>query len=236
MNNYWIDFWKDYSADISNKGEQTQVLRTFNKKPIDKATWEFTLKTIQAPLNLVASDDVLELCCGNGLISQYISSKVKSVMSVDVSKELIDELRSKNIGNIHAVSSDIRTLEVEDNKFDKIIIYAGIQYLDHSETIVLIKNIFSWLKPNGIVLLGDIPDSAKLWEFYNSDERESVFFDHCENNTDVVGTWFEKAFFEKLSKYAKFASCRVLEQNDKLIYSSFRYDFVAHKGDFHAET
>lgn len=231
MNNYWIDFWNEYSNDTSSKDEQTQVLRTFNKKPIDKETWNFTLRTIEIPLNLKTSDNVLELCCGNGLISQYISSKVSSVTSVDSSSILIEELDSKNIHNIKAVSHDIRTVEFNNNQFDKIIIYAGIQYLDYSETIILFKNIFKWLKSNGILFVGDIPDKNRIWNFYNSEERESVFFENCKNNTDVVGTWFDKSFFEKLSNYTQFDHCSIIEQDQKLIYSNFRYDFIVYKSE-----
>jgi len=35
-NNFWINFWKEHSKLAINKDNQSQVLRTNNKKPLDK--------------------------------------------------------------------------------------------------------------------------------------------------------------------------------------------------------
>ncbi len=230
--NYWIDFWKEYTNNLVNKDEQSQVLRTFNKLPIDSNLWEFTLKTITTPLELSSKDDVLELCCGNGLISTHIAKKVNSVTSIDISDKLIEELKKKNCKNINAFTSDIREIYFKSQSFDKIIIYAGIQYLNESETIYLFENIYKWLKPNGILFVGDIPDYNKLWYFYNNKEREEIFFNNRKLKKDVVGTWFKKDFFEKLCSYIGFKEYSILKQPNKLIYSSFRYDLIAKKENY----
>lgn len=227
---YWVDFWKNYTNNLVSQDEQTQVLRTFNKTPIDDSLWEFTLETITSPLKLSQSDKVLELCCGNGLIARNIAERVNNVTAVDVSTNLIEELKKKNYKNINAFSMDIRKLDFDFQSFDKIVIYAGIQYLNEAETIAMFEKLYKWLKPNGILFVGDIPDYDKIWDFYNSKEREKVFFDNRKLSKDIVGVWYKKDFFEKLCSYAGFKKYKILKQHDKLIYSSFRYDLIATKG------
>ena len=46
---------------------------------------------------------------------------------------------------------------------------------------------------------------------------------------DVVGTWFEPIFFAKLGDFVGFRSARLIPQQHKLIYSSFRYDYKLEK-------
>lgn len=225
QNDYWINFWNTYTKNSKEQDEHSQVLRTLNKEPISDDIWKFTLTTIEKAIEPKKDDDLLELCCGNGLISRHLSSKVKNITSIDISIELINTINTNQYPNIKVKDSDIRCLSYEDKSFDKIIIYAGIQYLTHSETIKLFEQIYAWLKPGGIFFLGDIPDKKKLWEFYNTLEREAVYFNNAKEEIDVVGTWFEKDFFKKLSNFIGFSTAEVIEQDKKLIYSNFRYDF-----------
>jgi len=222
---YWVDFWNIYTKNSKAQDEHSQVLRTLNKEPISNDIWEFTLSTIENAIEPKKDDDLLELCCGNGLISRYLSPKVKNITAVDISVELINTIDTNKYLNIKAIDSDIRCLTYDDKSFDKIIIYAGIQYLNYSETIKLFEQIYTWLKPGGILFLGDIPDKDKLWAFYNTLEREAVYFNNTKEEIDVVGTWFEKDFFNKLGDFIGFSTGEVMEQDKKLIYSNFRYDF-----------
>lgn len=224
---YWIHFWNEYAASSVNKDEQSQVLRTLNKKPISKKLWDYTLTKIDETFKVVEGDYVLDLCSGNGLISKHFVDKGASVVAVDISKNLLNNL--KDIKEIKTINSDIRELEFDKNAFDKIIIYAGIQYLNDKETVHLMQNIYAWLKPNGIVFIGDIPDLSKRWNFYNTKERHKVYFENMLNDISIVGNWFEESWFQNLGFYLNFEKGERLDQDEKLIYSSFRFDFLFKK-------
>ena len=223
--NYWAEFWKSYGKEATGKDEQTQVFRTFNKEPISKELWAFTLKCIEKQIEPSPDDVLLELCCGNGLISRHFSPMFKKVISVDVSEELIRSIDREQYSNILTVLSDIRELNFDDSSFNKIIIYAGIQYLTHAETTILFEQAFRWLKPGGIFFLGDVPDSNKRWVFYNNRERQSIYFQNLKEGKAIVGTWFESKFFEKLGVFVGFNNSVLIPQHPDLIYSKFRYDY-----------
>jgi len=227
--NYWIDFWENYGRDSKGKDKQIQVLRTLNKNPISEELWDFTKSFISSRFPILPQDKVLDLCSGNVLFSNYFVSQGAKVVSVDISKDLLNEI--EDTVNIQTVHSDIRNLDFEPRTFDKIFLYAGIQYLDNKEALTLMKNCFNWLKPGGIVYIGDIPDLDRQWEFYNTIERQKIYFDNLLNNISIVGNWFRKTWFENLSSYLGFEEGVYVSQHKRLIYSNFRFDFIYKKAN-----
>ncbi len=227
--NYWVNFWNEYSQELKNKDPQTQVLRTFNKKPIDKELWEHTLSHIMKYLDIQSTDNVLDLCSGNGLITKEISLNCKTVTAVDISENLLKQIDTNTYNNINTIISDIRELSFNENLFNKIIIYAGIQYLGLKEVVILFKQMYKWLEKGGICFLGDIPDIEKRWEFFNTKERETIFFESIQNEHPIVGTWFDKNFLLKLSNYCGFTESKVIKQHKGMIYSHFRFDMYIKK-------
>lgn len=220
---YWIHFWNEYAASSVNKDEQSQVLRTLNKKPISKKLWEYTLTKIDETFKVIEGDYVLDLCSGNGLISKHFVDKGALVVAVDVSKNLLNNL--KDIKEIETINLDIRKLKFDKSTFDKIIIYAGIQYLNDRETVHLMHNIYAWLKPNGIVFIGDVPDLSKRWNFYDTKERQKVFYDNLLTGKNIIGNWFEREWFENLTSYIGFKEGFFLVQNKKLLNANHRFDY-----------
>ena len=225
--NYWVNFWKTYTSDLKNKDEQTQVLRTLNKLPISQELWEFTLQNIDSSFEVKKEDKVLDLCCGNGILSKHFADKGAYITSIDISEELLKGLNNYN--NIITIHSDITKVTFKDNSFDKIIIYAGIQYFSRKEVVELVVKIYRWLKPNGVLFIGDIPDHRKLWSFYNNKERQNIYFENLLENKSIVGNWFEKEWFQNLGNYSGFNQSIYLPQDKKLIYSNFRFDFLFKK-------
>jgi len=223
-NNYWINFWTDHAVSSKGKDEQVRVMRTLNKQPISEQKWELTLDHIKKVLELNTADVVLDLCCGNGLIAKYISSYCSQVTTVDISKELLNDINTIEFTNIQSICSDIRKVDFNEEQFSKIILYSSLQYLTYSETVSLFENVYRWLKPGGIAFIGDIPDMDRLWTFFNNNERETAYFESVKEEKEIIGTWFNKEWLQKLSSYAKFKEGIILDQHPAMIYSFFRYD------------
>jgi ubiquinone/menaquinone biosynthesis C-methylase UbiE len=188
-----------------------------------------TLLYIEKMIRIRSTDRVLDLCGGNGLIAKHLAPKCKSITVVDIAEELINKIDRSKYKNINAIIADIRNLDFKKNAFSKIIIYAGIQYLTYKETIFLFENTFRWLADDGLIFLGDIPDLSRIWSFFDSKEREGIFFESLRNDKPIVGTWFHKDFLQKLAVYCGFRKCSVIDQSANMIYSHFRYDMLIKK-------
>jgi ubiquinone/menaquinone biosynthesis C-methylase UbiE len=221
---YWQQFWDEHAVKSCKSDPQVQVLRTLNKAPIDTKVWTVTLKFIIEQLDLKADYSVLDLCCGNGLISKEIATQTKSVTAVDISAKLLDQFDTSSFPNINKVRENALSLNLAEESCDVILLYAGIQYFSPSEVVELMEKVERWLVPGGLLYIGDIPDHKKLWAFFNSREREAAYFSSLQKKAPIIGEWFDFKFLEKLGFYTGFSRVEKVEQTPEMIYSFFRYD------------
>lgn len=224
--NYWVSFWQEYTSSLENADAQAEVLRTWEKQPISEELWEYTLAKVEDHLMLPSNGSLLDLCAGNGLIARFFASKGASVTAVDVASPLLE--RVKDVDRITAICSDVRDVTFNEGTFDRVILYAGVQYFSYRETIELLQKVFRWLKPGGRLYIGDIPDANRQWTFFDTPERQGVYFENKLAGKAIVGTWFRFSWLEKLASYVGFSETQFIEQ-DKEIYAKFRFDMLCLK-------
>ena len=226
---YWTTFWKRHGAESTDAHPQARILRTLNKEPIAPKDWRNTIAHILDLLQLRPEDRVLDLCGGNGLIATEIAQHCREVVVVDISSALLASIAGSDADNITAITADMRTVQFDDESFNRVLCYAGLQYLSPGETVDLFRRVHSWLTARGCFVAGDIPDTQRLWDFYNTPERKSAYFDGLRSGEPIVGTWFHRHWLTALAEHSGFQSAEVLEQPDYQIYSWFRFDFRSAK-------
>lgn len=224
--NYWSDFWLNYNVS-ENKDLQSQVFRTRNNLPISNDQWVETLIDVRKKLELKSDDLLLDLCCGNGVFAAEFSQSVGSIHAIDINNKLIETLNSMKLLNVTTQTSNINDVQYIKDSYSKILWYAGIQYLDYSSVVDLAFKLGQALKKDGILLIGDIPDSDKLWNYFNTPERQEAYFAGIKTNSPIIGTWFEKSWIYNLFKQAGFRDIHTNDQSNNLIYSDFRFDLIA---------
>ncbi len=127
----------------------------------------FTYRVIIEILNkyIKRTDVVLDIGCGAGTISFYLSEKVKVVKGIDISIKAIENCNQtkKNIG------ADNTTFSVMDfpykcpqAKYSLIICFEVIEHLEDDR--LALKRIFDLLKPNGILILSTPSSNAPLYK------------------------------------------------------------------------
>lgn len=226
-NEHWARFWSGYQTDVFNRDEQSQVLRTRNNQPIDKKKWEITLSTVGRQLLLRADDSLLDLCAGNGLFAMAFSDRVARIEAVDISPALTERLAARGLPNVGICTSDMRDVQFSPHSFSKVLWYAGIQYIDESDIVTMIRRIRSWMKPGGMFMIGDIPDRAKLWDYFDDDVRRAAYFDGLAERKPIIGSWLHAEWLEGLCLASGFVSAQAVPQHEQLIYADFRYDLIA---------
>jgi len=223
---YWSSFWAQHAKSTISADLQCQVLRTLNKKPISEAQFQSILSDIERKTAISSNDEILDLCCGNGLITKRLASQCKRIVGVDVVPELVEQINAEALGNISLIVQDVRGIDFERSSFDKVIIYAGLQYFSYAETISLFESARRWLKSGGLFYAGDIPNRKKLWNFFDTDDRAKAYFDSIKNREPIIGTWFDPEWLTKLGQYCGFEEVAVLEQPCDLPYSHYRFDIT----------
>lgn len=220
----WLDFWRAHGRSAGDHDPQTQVLRTSNRQPIAPERWQDTLIYLDRLFPVGPVDDVLELCCGNGLFSAHFARRGRTITAVDISPDLLDKLIQQSLPNVTTLCSDVRQAEFAEGAFSRILLYAGIQYFSEGEVVLLFQKMHRWLRPGGLLFIGDIPDRARLWSFYNTPERRSQYFENCTNDQDVVGTWFDSLWLRYLAERTGFQKADAIPQPSGQIYAHFRFD------------
>jgi len=229
MKDFWKEYWINHARATMSDSLQRQVLRTINKQPISDTEFQAILNDIEEKMAINSGDVVLDLCCGNGLIATYLASKCEKVVGVDFAKDLALQIDLVRYPNISIIIEDIRKVQFEGATFDKIIIYAGIQYLTYKEAIFFFESVIKWLKKDGAFFVGDVPDQNRIWDFSNSPERQAAYFDALKNDAPLIGTWFEPQWLINLAKYAGFKKADFLAQPADLPYSHYRFDILLRK-------
>jgi ubiquinone/menaquinone biosynthesis C-methylase UbiE len=227
-NNYWVKIWNENNI-IQQTNLQSQVGRTYKGVPVSLEIWERTLNHLRTSLSLTTDDHLLDICAGNGLISSDFSQHVEKITSLDVSERLLMEIKKLNIPNIKIVLGDLRDIEFPENSFSKIVFYFALQHFTENETVRIFLKIFRWLKKDGICYIGDIPDIDRKWNFYNTTEREEMYFSMINDDDLHIGSWFKKDFLKKLANYSGFLSTDVFDQEKWMINSKYRFDMVLKK-------
>ena len=62
---------------INTNNNQTNVGRTKNGNPISDEKWELTINHIKSQIELKETDDIIEFCCGNGMVLGELSKICK---------------------------------------------------------------------------------------------------------------------------------------------------------------
>jgi cyclopropane fatty-acyl-phospholipid synthase-like methyltransferase len=226
---YWKQFWIGHAKAAADSHPQHQVLRTLNKKPISEEEFKKIVSFVEEKLSVNSADDVLDLCCGNGLFTTVFASKCNSVTGIDVAKELTDQIDTERHKNITTIVKDIREVKLKEQSYSKIFMYAGLQYFAYKEVIGIFQKVSMWLKDDGKFYIGDVPDVNQMWNFFNTEEREKVYFESLVNGTPIIGTWFDSGWLTKLGKFTDFRESEILDQPSDFPYSYYRFDMLFRK-------
>lgn len=120
-------------------------------------------------------DSILEIGCGTGKNTGFLSKISKKVIALDFSENMISKAREKvNSENVSFIVSDItKEWEIGNDKFDLITFNLILEHIENLETIFLQTK--KHLKPNGVVFL------CELHPFRQYDGKKAVYVDNGMN-------------------------------------------------------
>ncbi len=228
MSEYWRTFWDQY---LEKAGDDPfcQVGRTLNNQPMSEAMFLKIAAHIIEKLELEPDHLVLDFCCGNGLLSVEMAPHCRHLIGVDFNEKLIADMGSRSPQNATGIVSNALEIKFQPTSFHRILFAAALQQFTQAQVIRLFKDLFCWLKPGGILLVTDITDNQHIWNFYDSQEREDIYFHNTMEETPVLGTWFDRVWLEKLARHAGFSHAIAIDQPDDYWYAHYRFDLLCRK-------
>lgn len=224
-------FWhKYYNSDdvVGNQNPQQNVGRTKSGKPISDIEWRKSIEHIKSQIDLQKSDDVLEVCCGNGMVIGELSNECRFATGVDYSDKLLKQL-IKRYPKVACFWENVMEYDFEYNRHDKVILYFAAQHFDESDLLKLIRRMIYTTKPGGTILIGDVPNESEKWNYIQKPEHKYDYFNRLLEGVPMIGNWYSKDWFLALQYYLPNIEVEVMEQPDFMINSNWRFDVIIKK-------
>lgn len=230
----WNEFWQNYrNIDIKSDDDLLfQVALTVNKKPISKHLLFLMIEEIKNKLELNKEDILLDLCCGNGVLTHDLAKHCKNIIGIDFSKPFIENAKKyKNKENINYLIQDVSRLdEINDviKNANKVLFYGSLAYFSFDQ----IEHIFDYFSKTGYkcIYIGNILNKDKKWNFFNTFKRKLNYLVNYKllRKDPGLGKWWT---FEEISLLAKKYNykCTFIEQNRLLSTAHYRFDILLTK-------
>jgi len=90
-------------------------------------TWEATARAL---IGLQDLGDVLDIACGDGVLSELMTAQARSITGVDISPTLIAAARERLKGDAHVtlIEADMHALPLEPGRFDHVFLMHALAY------------------------------------------------------------------------------------------------------------
>jgi hypothetical protein len=202
MNKYvtdWKTFWRNYrrANNVSTPSLFYEVGKTVNGRSISSEVFERLIDDIVVSLNLMPDDSLLEMCCGNGLITKPLSPFVNKIYAFDFTEHLIQAAVMQNYSaNIQYAVGDANGKFLNYFKFDrspnKILMNDSLAYFTPYELKGLLRYISKEINVFTMYITG-IPNKDLQNNFYDTPERRARY-EHCVQQGDLtndgLGYWW----------------------------------------------
>ena len=123
-----------------------------NKKAMGKPIYDLWLDNYLPLLKEYKQEEILDLGCGGGCDSLYLTERGYKVLACDISKEALSNTKKYIPGIKTKQMNLIEDFSFEDETYTLIIADLSIHYFSDQETIHIMEEIKRILKQNGILL------------------------------------------------------------------------------------
>lgn len=202
----WKSFWQNYRiVDIKTKEDLLfQVGKTVGGEVISRNQFNKDIDEIVLSLSLNKNDVLLDLCCGNGIVSHELSDYVKQTIGIDFSKSYIDNAKKycKNEKIEYHVVDLLNPNDLKEilNKYqpNKILMNDCLAYFEPNNLKIIVSELS---KLSVTILMSGILDENKKWKFYNTWKRKLFYFTDVLffNKRSGIGYWWTKKKIKKIA-------------------------------------
>jgi SAM-dependent methyltransferase len=225
-----MDWKKHYSQNAVLFKETEflkQVQKTVSGQPITPAQLEAQILDIRKALDIRNDDFIMDMCCGNGIITAEISKFCSAVIGIDFSEPLIKIAgKYNNPENVTYFCMSVLDQNIKrlvNKPFTKIYMYDALQHFKEDDLQKILELVLEISGSKPVILIGGIPDVDKLWDFYDTDERREEYRRRKSQNQEAIGTWWNRNYIKEVCLQNGF-ECEFLSQNPILHSAHYRFD------------
>jgi SAM-dependent methyltransferase len=160
------------------------------------------VEAVKEGLELNSSDILLDLCCGNGALTNLLLEHCRGGLGVDFSEHLIEVAKSNfecKPDKVYLLDDAIDFLgnASEPTRFTKILCYGSFAYLEAHRARELLQLCLERFPAVEYLYIGNLPDKDQLGTFYS----ERTYTPGIENEPDsAIGIWRTRKEFCALTE------------------------------------
>src|SRR5262245_11503451 len=150
----WLPVWNRLPSRFGTDEHLRQVGRTLDGKPVGLDQVCLIVDDITSRLRLEPSDVLLDLCCGNGLLTSRLAEKCRRVVAIDFSEPLLTVARRDySRANVEYRLGSVRRLShlgLAPGSFTKVLMYDALQHFaaeDLRELLPQLKSLTARSSP-----------------------------------------------------------------------------------------
>jgi SAM-dependent methyltransferase len=204
-----------------------QVGRSVGGVPIDEAQIRLLIEAVTSGLQLTADDVLLDLCCGNGALSTRCFERCRGGVGVDFSDYLIEvakkyfERPPTEVYILAEIGEFLRSAP-DPLRFSKALCYGSFAYFARDRAVQLLSEIRERFTRIRRLLVGSIPDKARMHDFFYPESYVPGIEDDPES---AIGLWWT---IEEFVDFAKASGWRaeITRMPESYHTAHYRYDAV----------
>ena len=230
----WKSFWSSYrKKEVRSEDDlYLEVGKTINHRPISSKAFQLTIDSIIEALNLSREDRLLELCCGNGLMTRRLAPLVARIQAIDFAEHLIAHAQDlEPPENVTYICADVAEYlqQLERTRAyvpTKVLLGDALGYFDPA-TLGDALSALQRLTGNNLLLMATgIPSDELKLNFYNTPERLRRYEENQlqpRNTNDGIGRWWR---ISELRELARERGLKLAVKDQPAGLSKFRVDAV----------
>ena len=223
----WRRYWREVETRTSQSIDESlrQVGKTVMGRPVARHQLDLIVEAIATALELKPRDTVVDLGCGNGVVTERVAKRVARIAGIDVSESLLEAARTSHArSNCTYHLGDLAELgPLPLGGAAKAYGYEVLQHLSTEETRALLGTLIEQLGDGLVLFAGSIPERARLRAFYDTPERWAYYERRIAEGSDQIGHWWERG--ELVALCDEFGlTCESSDQTASLYTSHYRFD------------
>lgn len=229
----WKCFFTQYRLVTGSQDADLlyQVGKTSKGKIITPEQFALLIQEIKSNLDLRPEDHLLDLCCGNGVLTYELARYVRKVTGLDFSAPYIQNARRfKQRTNITYAVQDIRELAAHDAQWrvtgvNKFLMSEALAYFYPHEIEPLLRYLSTLMAPGARLLIHGILDHERKWRFFDTWSRRLRYLITIQllRQDPGLGRWWKRKELVRLCAACNLR-CEFLAQDPRLPTAHYRVD------------
>lgn len=230
----WREYWEEFPRRFGEDEFCRQVGRTAHGgKPTPEPELGVVVSQVADRLALEPGDRLLDLCCGNGLLTARLGELCAAVVGVDFSAPMIDVARehhaSDTVRYVEGSVLDITPEVVGAADFDKVTMFESLQYFRPEQLTDMLRGTLSVCAARARIVFSGVLDADRLWNFFDTPERRANYEQQQREGKEIMGHWWDRRDIERAAAELGIR-CHVSDQDPTLNTAHYRFDVRLERG------